>query len=126
MVMLGWSLNFVGVFMPEAWGLMGGGAERAAVLEERGRGRFLLLAAGEAAVLSWEAIVVAGSGGAWAAADLVTREGAGIFEGPEGGEGARLGSRLCAVVELVVDVGLMVFVFGVDGGEGSYSFFRAS
>lgn len=57
--------------------------------------------------------------------DLAAREGAGIFELPRGEE-AWLDSRLFAVVELVEDVGLLVFVVGVDGGEGSYSFFRAS
>lgn len=110
--------------MLKAWGLMVGGAEWAVVLEEIGR--FLLQAVGGAAILDWGTIVVAGPGGGLAAADIVTREGAGIFDGLEGGEGARLDSRLRAVIELVVDVGLMVFVFGVDGAEGSYSFFRAS
>lgn len=123
-VVLGWSLNVVGGFMLKAWGLMVGGAERAVVLEEIGG--FLLQAVGGAAVLDWGTIVVAGPGGGLAAADIVTREGAGIFDGFEGGEGARLDSRLRAVIELVVDVGLMVFVFGVDSAEGSYSFFRAS
>lgn len=56
---------------------------------------------------------------------LTAGEGAGISEVPEG-EGPRLDSRLCAVVELVKDVGWLAFVFGVIGGEGSYSFFRAS
>ena len=85
-MMPGWSLNVVRGFMPKAWGLMVGVAERAVLLEEIGR--FLLLAVGGAAVLDWGAIVVAEPGGGLAAAEIVTREGAGIFDRLEGAEGA--------------------------------------
>lgn len=85
-VVPGWSLNIVRDFMPEAWGLMVGVAERAVLLEEIGR--FLLLAVGGAAVLDWGAIVVAEPGGGLAAAEIVTRGGAGIFDRLEGAEGA--------------------------------------
>lgn len=102
---------------------MGGVVERAAALEERGSSS--LLATASTAGMVWGTIFVAGPGGGLAAVDLAAGEGVGIFELPAG-EGAWLDSRLLAVVELVEDVGLLVFVVGVDGGEGSYSFFRAS